>query len=473
MLFVPFKELEMRLYQWAVGGKAYPLFCFFYLQEQSKMDDVICPPEDKHRIDEKVTFLGDEEVKDIVSEMAGAGVWDFRLIGGLENHYGFEVIMDVLSSAKAKDSAVSLLSMGMPLNDNEIKRLIKAKIDMFEFIIFGPDENTHFYNREKDESWSNIIRTLAALKKIKGRDVDKIPRIGINVVLTRANWDKLPNMIKFAHRWNADIFKIHLPGPYMISSSKLGLQPQQARDLFLIKDDLANLCRLYHLEHNLDLYQRERLHLSYKPNAKKGSSKTLPDEADFSMYVKRFKKRFPKMEESFIRYATLKDFQSWYMVYMGPEGIFIPSENGRNFVPSHRFLDTHESLEGILDNIWFGETYDKHRMRNLKREIGPIYQGHSLLGQGEIKEIHKGLLKRWRDTSRLQQKKQDVQGNLLKEYRKKETMTEIKMLDKDIQWLKDNISDTERRIELYAKDKERIMRLRESRLFRWYQAIRR
>ena len=473
MLLVPFEELVMRLYQWGVGGKAYPLFCYFYMQEQSKMEDPICFDEGRQKKGEKRNFLKVDEVLAIMDEMAAAGVRDFRLIGGPNNHYGHELITDILSTVKAHGSTVSLISKGMPLSGPELRSMIAAKIDMFEFLIFGPDETTHFYNRKKDNTWANIITALSTLNDIKDMNSDYSPRICINAVLTRANWAKLPNMIKFAYRSNADGFEVHLPGPLLNRSSELSLRQNQARELLLIKDDLANLCRIYRLEDNLDLYQRERLLLPRKPKVKKRPFNPPSDGVDLSIHIARFKKRFPKMEESFIRFAILKDFQSWYIVHLGPEGIFIPSEENKGLSPSRGYCDTHDSLDGLLDNLWFGERYNKHRTEISSREIDSIYQGYPLLGQRDLKDIQKGLLKRWRDVSRLQPKKQDMQGNLLMEYWKKEAMFKIKMLDKDIQRLRENISDMERRIDLYAKDKERIMKLRQSRFFRWYQSIQR
>jgi hypothetical protein len=127
----------------------------------------------------------------------------------------------------------------------------------------------------------------------------------------------------------------------------------------------------------------------------------------------------------------------------------------------------------LIEEIWFGDEYNQWRTRILAKGPERIHERQTLVGLGEVKTIQRGLLKRWKEAYLAQPQKSTGRGNLLIEYRNREAKVKLKMLDRDILLLQKNIQDTKRRMDIYSKDKERIIKLRQSLLFRWYQAIRR
>jgi len=459
---IPSEELTTRLYQWAVGGKAYPLSCQFYLLEQSQLEKGSPIFNEGNDAREEAEYLSDEKFRDLIIQMIEKGVRDYRFIVGACNYFSIESLVDVITHVKREGSTVSLISAGMPFSGHELKALVEANVDLFEFSITDVEEIVPDARRGKEDSARNVASALEILRSLKGEYRESSPKVCINVLLTQKNFKKISNMIRFAHRWNADHFHIRLPYTFDDGNPKKNITAAHIRELLLVRDDLINLCDIYHLEHNLDLCLRERMLFSWAAMAKK--ERTTPRDREFSGTAAKFNKRFPKMEESFIRFMTLDNFQPWFVINAGPEGIFVPMEDG------YGLADLGES---DLEAIWFGNDYFEHRDRLLSREAVPIRKGYPLHAPGEVNRIQRGLIIRWRDASRLQPKKTENRENLLAEYRKKEMNVKIKMLDKDIQWAEEELKDIRRRIELYSEDEEKINRLERSRLFKWYKAVRR
>ena len=462
MLMIPSEELTTRLYQWAVGGKAYPLSCQFYLLEQSQLDNVspICNEEEGPH--EETGYLSDEKFKELIIGMIEKGVRDYRFIGGGNNYFNMESLLDVIARVKRKGSTVSVTSAGVPFSGHELRALVKANVDLFEFSITRLDEIEPDAHSGKEDTAKNVASALETLRSLKDEYREYTPKVCINILLTQKNFNKISNLIRFAHRSKADHFHIQFPYTFGNGTSETSIKTSQMRELLLVRDDLINLCDIYHLEHNLDLCLRERVLFSWAAMTRK--EKTIPHEKELSATGAKFKKRFPKMDDSFIRFVTLDDFQPWFVINAGPEGIFVPFGDG---------YGTADPGESDLDAIWFSNDYYEQRGRLLSRESGPIRKGYPLHAPGEVNRIQKGLMIRWRDASRLQPKITENRENLLAEYRRRELNVKIKMLDKDIQWAEEELKDVKRRIELYSEDKEKVLRLEGSRFFNWYKIVRR
>ncbi len=434
------------------------------LSEQSLDDGVYSLFINRSNDSDKPEFLTDDELKDIVKQMTEMGVRDFRFVGGVSCHYGKELLFNLLNTIKGEGVTKSIISNGMKLSGSDIKKMLDADVDRFEFSISGPDNVTHYAHQANNGSWENITTALQILKKFIENHPGYSLKICINVILTGSNWNKLPNTIRFAHKSGADIFQIRLPNPTLEGSKVQNITSSQARELLLIKDDLVNLCNLYHMEHNLDTYLQDRVLFSKRTTEEKKKKGRIDITQGLPDFLVRYKKRFPKMEDSFLRYATLTDYTPWYFMEIGPEGIYIPRGNKDGATVISEFL---------IEEIWFGDEYNQWRTRILAKGPERIHERQTLVGLGEVKTIQRGLLKRWKEAYLAQPQKSTGRGNLLIEYRNREAKVKLKMLDRDILLLQKNIQDTKRRMDIYSKDKERIIKLRQSLLFRWYQAIRR
>jgi len=241
------------------------------------------------------------------------------------------------------------------------------------------------------------------------------------------------------------------------------MKKSQAREILLVRDDLITLCGLYALEHNLNIILSEK-ELLNDPSSPNRDSREKERAAIISKIVTRFQKRYPKMEKPFIRFATLKSFEPWYMLSLGPEGIFVPREGGT--VPVDVGGDP-------IEEIWFGSDFNKLRTDLLSRSREYAGMDFMFLHSGTIKGIQKGIFKRWRDAYRLQPGKAVSGKALLAEFRKREINVKVKMLDRDMQLLENELRTIKRRIEIYSKDKVKIDRLKRSKAFRLYRVFRR
>jgi len=464
MLSISNEELTMHLYQWAVGGKMHPLVGEVHLSEQSRAESVFSLMENLGADLEEQEYLTDDDLKALIVQMTDMGVRDFRFVGSVSNHYDKELLFSLLTHIKGKGVTKSIISNGMSLSANDIKKMLDDNVNQFEFSMGGPDDNTHYAHHVNNGSWENNTTALQILNKFIENQPGYSPKICINVLLTRSNWNKLPNTIRFAHRSGADSFQIWLPDPSKEWSKELNISLSQARELLLIKDDLVNLCNIYHMEHNLETYLQDRLLFPTRVPKEKIKVRTDEPTPGLPDFLVRYKKRFPKMEESFLRFATLADYIPWFFLGIGPEGIYIPQ--GNKYVAAG--ISDHS-----IEEIWFGDEYNQWRSRVLAKGLERAYERHTLLGPGGVKKIQRGLLKRWKEAYLAQPQKSAGRGNILTEYRNKEAKVKLKMLDRDILLLEKNIRDVKRRMDLYSKDKERIIKLRRSVLFRWYQGIRR
>ena len=366
----------------------HPLVCEVHLSEQSQSEGFFSLLKNRREENGSPIFLTEEELRDIIIQMRDIGVRDFRFVVDVTNHYNKELLFSLLANVKGKGVAKSIISNGMELSGNDIKNMLDANVNLFEFSIAGPDENTHYANREKNGSWENNTTALHIIKKFIENQPGYSPRICVNVLLTKANWNKLSNTIRFAHRSGADSFQIRLPNPSIEMNKELNISSSQARDLLLIKDDLVNLCNIYHMDHNLDTFLQDRVLFPVRlvKEKKKDSEKDLtPGLPDFLV---RYKKRFPKMEDSFLRFATLSDYEPWYFMEVRGEGILVPRGN--------KYVAQGNSKHSI-EEIWFGNEYNQWRSRALAVGMDRTAVKHSLVGPGGVKTIQRGLLKRWKE----------------------------------------------------------------------------
>lgn len=458
---LPIEQLTKKLYQWALGDRTGPLIGQLFCTAQTAPGPAAASLEEileKRKDSRELMRTG---LMDAIGQMIELGVEHFRIIGGIHSDLEVEFLEKVVGKMKDGGGRITLISKGMALSNNEMKGLIDSGVGHFEFTLMGPDEDTHYDQRDRDGSWENNIRSLELICSIEESGNRNRPSVSINTVLTRYNWNRLANTIRLAHRYGADYFQLHFTDDVIAARPEMSITTGQARELLLIKDDLINLCRIYNLENNLGTVIRER-DIFRNPAAKRVETGGERSSAVITDIVRRFRKRFPDMEESFIRFATLRTFEYWFLLAFGPEGIYVPDREKITPMPFG---------ESTVEEIWFGDALNERRSGLRSRKSEGDGTRFSVLHNGTRRRIQKGLFKRWRDAYRLQPDKTATDKDLLAGYRKKEINVKVEMLDRDIQLLERELQGIKRRMEIYSKDRARIDALKRTRTFKVYRAL--
>ncbi len=463
-------ELVKRLYQWGQGGSSPPIMCklfFFHLSNEDKKEEygisVKKNNEGKKLENDSVrSQYGEDEMLGLLKHLRSIGVRHFKLLVDNDNFYSTQYLIRTVELLKESGAELTISSRGLELSKNDVKELVMAGVNSFEFQVFGHDENTHFAGNVKNGNWRRIDETLNHLNHFLTERKDNQIGVHIHIGLTNNNWNKIPNIIRYSLRKNIDSINWFVLDKSINSQYEIP-KIKHRKDLLLMKDDLINMCSLYGLKNNLDHVLTDRLLFQKRDDKQtiKSESKSPRKHHQFENIISRFKNRFTEMDESFIRFAIQQSYQVWYCMNLGPEGFLIPSID--HFV-IYRPIDP--STE-VLEKLWFGGSFEIERERQLK-EFSNNAIDNDLI---KIKEIQSRLLKNWAKEKKMKPQNLLNHENIVKEYKNREIKTQMNILDKDIEWLENKKKDLDNRIELYGVDKYTIDNLSKSHTFKIAKTI--
>jgi MoaA/NifB/PqqE/SkfB family radical SAM enzyme len=216
--------IAARVLQARSGAEIGPWTLELYPTLRCNLDCAFCDTTDRHR--PGVAELGEARLLAIVDEAADLGVRRVMVLGGGEPLIA-AAAPRLLAHIKARGLAGFLTTNGTRL-DRFAPLLTEIGWDEVHVSVDGATAATHDALRGRAGAFRTTIGALCRLRRRAGA-----PRLGIHTVLTRANLDELPHLVRLAHA---------LGVPRLEVDALIAYRPEQAA-LALRAEDRPRLMR--------------------------------------------------------------------------------------------------------------------------------------------------------------------------------------------------------------------------------------
>ena len=191
---IKFKNVILNEYEIAkhkIYLKSYPRIAQVVITTSCNLKCVMCS-ENNHNA--KYVF-SDKQFNDLVEIMP----YLQRLVlrgGEVFLYKNFDRLLDEIYK---NDVSVEILTNGLLLNEKNINKLIKMNA-VLNFSIDSPIKETYEFIR-KGAKFENLIYNILLLNKIK-KEMKSNAKFNINMVVMKRNYKEIPDMIKFAKKYN-------------------------------------------------------------------------------------------------------------------------------------------------------------------------------------------------------------------------------------------------------------------------------
>jgi len=191
---IKFKNIILNEYEIAISKKSlksYPRFAQVVITTNCNLNCVMC---DKNNHDAKYE-LSNKILCDLIKIMPY--LQKLVLRGG--EVFLYKNFNNILDEAQKNNVVIEILTNGLLLNENNIKKLIKSNA-ILVFSIDSPMKTTYEYIR-KGASFEKLIKNILLLNKIK-KELKSEIKFNINMVVMKMNYKQIPDMIKFARKYD-------------------------------------------------------------------------------------------------------------------------------------------------------------------------------------------------------------------------------------------------------------------------------
>ncbi|MDP2909207.1 MAG: radical SAM protein [Nanoarchaeota archaeon] len=196
------EEKTSRVYKWLKGGKAYPFKVDLFLTNKCNLNCVFCNYPKKKPVKE----LDKKTIMSIAEESGRLGVKIIGILGG-EPFTRKDVVIEFMAEIKKNGISGSIVTNGMLIDTEDIKKIIGMKWDLIRFSLDGSNSSIHDSLRGYKGSFDRVINVINHFNKLKEEFHANFPTIEINTVLCKKNLEDIENIIRLAH--SLDIKRIY------------------------------------------------------------------------------------------------------------------------------------------------------------------------------------------------------------------------------------------------------------------------
>lgn len=198
-----FQQAVNNLYRWHQGQRAGPVKIDLEPTASCSLNCKFCWQRSKERL-ERCSYerlLSEDRLLGIVDEAAKLGVKEWQVAGGWEPTEEMDKCRKIMSRIKQHGMYGSITTNGTNFSEKDVEKIVRMGWDQILFSLEGPDAATHDYLTGTEGSFNKLINSLKWLKKYKKRVLRSKPNYSVHMVLTNANYDKLPAMVKLGHKY--------------------------------------------------------------------------------------------------------------------------------------------------------------------------------------------------------------------------------------------------------------------------------
>ncbi len=256
-------ELEKinRLVDWQRGIEKGPFKIDVELHRRCNLCCLSC----SRRADEKYEHINEfsktiemplEKWLRIVKEAAELWVKEWHVAGGGDPPLVPSLTIPVMVAIKKYGMLGILTTNGTNLLPEHIKTFVEIGWDRIHFSIDGPDAKTHDYLRGVNGAFKKTVDTIRFLKRTKEKLGKNKPMINMNTVLSIKNYDKLPDMVKLAHKLDIKYMFVEPLIVYSEYGKQLKLKEEHRKKFLKYLKRAKNLAKNYKIDSNFSSFDQ-------------------------------------------------------------------------------------------------------------------------------------------------------------------------------------------------------------------------
>ncbi|MBN2054448.1 radical SAM protein [bacterium] len=324
-----------RLAAWARGEPAAPVRIELHVTNRCNLRCLFCWQIHADRGLAPAEIHHDKAVE-IVEDAGRIGVREWIISGGGEPLVRKKTVAEVFRRIKRHEMWGQLTTNGVLFTPDLIQEMVDLGWDQVQFSIDAPDAATHNFLRNGPDAFEKATRHLELFSNEKARRGATAPYIGINCILTNRIHRRLPEMISLAHDIGCQLVFFEPIYSGYLSDVTLDI-PRDERPAMQES-----------IEEALHLADR----LGIATNIANFRETGLVEKNDFHSVV------LGRVADFSATFLNAPCFQPWYLM-----GI-----KGNGLAGCCSTFTTGEFIhDKSLEEIWFGEVFNKTRRDMIRR----------------------------------------------------------------------------------------------------------
>lgn len=200
------EEKIERMLKWSARKEVGPLSVEMWPTNRCNLECIMCGTWASRRKENKVynperdreMELPDNIWLKIINDAVALGVKEFIITGGGEPLVRKDTILKMMKEVKKLGAHGKLNTNGTLLKKEDISTIVYIGWDTIIFSMDGPDAETHDFVRNTNGTFQKVKDVLMEFKNQKKEMGTDNPRISFNTVLMSRNFEKIPELVKFA-----------------------------------------------------------------------------------------------------------------------------------------------------------------------------------------------------------------------------------------------------------------------------------
>jgi MoaA/NifB/PqqE/SkfB family radical SAM enzyme len=324
-----------RIKSWFLGKSSLPFKAVLIPTNRCNLNCPYCPnalPRSENLFKSE-DELSKKEWEKCVKEGLELGIKEWSIIGGGEPLLRKGTVIPLVEIIKKYDTDCEIITNGTLLEKDDIKKLVEIGIDRILFSIDGPNAKIHDSLRGVKGAFKKVKRNIEFLSKLKKKFKKEKPYIKINMVLSKANFKKIDEMVKFVKKIGGNELALHPMREYY----KLPLLKS-----FLLKDSLENDLK-ESIEKAKILAEKLKIFLN----------------TDMVRIEKNVQKKEKKIYHSILirKINKCNCFEPFYTILIDPNGFVAGCS------PAGKGIKSLNVKEKSLKEIWFSEELSQVRKK--------------------------------------------------------------------------------------------------------------
>ncbi len=244
--------IAARIRRWEHEGIQGPVTLELYPTLRCNLDCSFCDTTDRHQA--PVVEMPLERHLALLQEAAEMGVKRVFILGGGEPLMARQVTPPVMARVKELGMEGILTTNGTLFPAGFIDQVLDSGWDEIHFSIDGPTPAIHDDLRGLDGAFRKTVRNLCELnvrKRQRGLDT---PRLALHFVLTRKNWQTLPDMVRLGHALG--VFRIDFDALIAYRPEQLALQLSEEERVAVpgVAEEAQRLAERWNIATTLDRF---------------------------------------------------------------------------------------------------------------------------------------------------------------------------------------------------------------------------
>ncbi|MCM8773922.1 MAG: glycosyltransferase [Candidatus Omnitrophica bacterium] len=193
------KEIINHLIPWINGGWSGPYKINLLLTDNCNLQCKSCWRASLvNKFDSSEYEVSDKRLIDLVNEGKEMGVKLWQLSGGGEPLVRKNLCLAIMEKIKSSGMEGELTTNGTLFTKEDIKLLVEINWDKIIISLDGPDAETNDFLRPPAGTFAKISEVLHYFSYFKKLLLTELPYIIIHCVISKANFEKIVDMVKFA-----------------------------------------------------------------------------------------------------------------------------------------------------------------------------------------------------------------------------------------------------------------------------------